>query len=98
MAVCRAALGRDGQEGDTPAWNLLNGFLTLRLGRVEAVLADRDWLAGAFSVADILMADIFRVIDRFDGLATYPACHDYLTRATDLCESPCRPDGPFRRG
>ena len=30
----------------------------------------------------ILMADVLRLINRFDGLAAYPACHDYVTRAT----------------
>jgi glutathione S-transferase len=42
----------------------------------------REWLAGAFSVADILMADVLRLVDRFDGLANYPDCRDYLTHAT----------------
>jgi len=47
------------------------------------VLAGRAWLAGGgFSVADILMADVLRPVDQFDGLAAYPACRDYLARAT----------------
>src|ERR1700757_5128420 len=33
---------------------------------------------GSFSVADILMADVLRLIDRFDGLVGYPACRDYV--------------------
>jgi glutathione S-transferase len=49
---------------------------------MEPVLAGREWLAGTFSVADILMADLLRLIDRFDGLAGYPACRDYVARAT----------------
>src|SRR6185436_10512341 len=36
-------------------------FLKLRLDRLEPVLAQREWLAGAFSVADILMADVLRL-------------------------------------
>ena len=56
-------------------------FLQLRLTRMEPVLAAREWLAGAFSVADILMADVLRIVDRFDGLAQYPACKAYLARA-----------------
>jgi glutathione S-transferase len=39
-------------------------------------------LAGAFSVADILMADALYLVDRFDGLATYPVCRNYIARAT----------------
>ena len=46
------------------------------------MLAGREWLAGSFSVADILMADVLRLVDRFDGLADYPACRDYIARAT----------------
>ena len=67
---------------DTPAWKFLDDFLKLRLKHVEPVLAGRDWLAGSFSVADILMADVLRLVDRFDGLAEYPACRDYLARTT----------------
>jgi glutathione S-transferase len=71
-----------GDTGDTPAWKRLDGFLTSRLGHMERVLAARDWLAGSFSVADILMADVLRLVDRFDGLAAHPACRAYVARAT----------------
>ncbi|ESQ86697.1 glutathione S-transferase [Asticcacaulis sp. AC460] len=71
-----------GATGDTPAWKLLDGFLTLRLQRLEPVLAGREWLAGGFSVTDIAMADVLRLVDRFDGLANYPACRAYVQRAT----------------
>jgi glutathione S-transferase len=71
-----------GQTGDTPAWALMDGFLKARLGHMEAVLAGREWLAGSFSVADILMADVLRLVDRFDGLAGFPACQAYVARAT----------------
>jgi glutathione S-transferase len=72
-----------GQARDTPAWELLDRFLNARLGHLEAVLSKREWLAGPFSVADILMADVLRLVDRFDGLAAYPACRDYVARAMD---------------
>jgi glutathione S-transferase len=49
---------------------------------METVLAGREWLAGTFSVADILMADVLRLVDRFDGLANQPGCRDYVVRAT----------------
>jgi glutathione S-transferase len=71
-----------GDTGDTPGWKRLNEFLHARLQRVEPVLAGREWLAGHFSVADILMADVLRLVDRFDGLARYPACRNYVARAT----------------
>jgi glutathione S-transferase len=31
--------------------------------------------------ADILMADVLRLVDRFDGLAQYPVCKAYVARA-----------------
>jgi glutathione S-transferase len=71
-----------GENGDTPAWKLLDGFLKARLQHLEPVLAGREWLAGTFSVADILMADVLRLVDRFDGLPGHPACRDYVARAT----------------
>jgi glutathione S-transferase len=69
-------------ETGTPAWKRLDEFLKARLQHLEPVLAGREWLAGSFSVADILMADVLRLVDRFDGLAGYPACRDYVARAT----------------
>jgi glutathione S-transferase len=70
-----------GMTGDAPAF--FDDFLkTHRLGRLEPVLAAGEWLAGSFSVADILMADVLRAIDRFGGLEAYPAARAYVARAT----------------
>lgn len=71
-----------GDTGDSPGWKRLVDFLNARLQRMEPILAEREWLVGAFSVADILMADVLRLVDRFDGLAAYPACRGYVARAT----------------
>ncbi|HXL98452.1 MAG TPA: glutathione S-transferase family protein [Rhizomicrobium sp.] len=71
-----------GDTGDTPAWKRFDDFLKMRLARMEPVLAAREWLAGTFSIADILMADVLRLVDRFNGLADYPAARAYVTRAT----------------
>jgi glutathione S-transferase len=71
-----------GSTDDTPERKRLDEFLKARLRHVEPVLAEREWLAGTFSAADILMADVLRLVDRFDGLAGHPACRDYVARAT----------------
>lgn len=71
-----------GNTEDTPGRQQLDAFLDIRLQRLESVLARREWLAERFSVADIVMADVLRLVDRFDGLADYPACRDYAGRAT----------------
>lgn len=69
--------------GTDPVPEAMTRFLTLRLDRMEAVLAGTDWLPGGFSVADILMADVLRLVDRFDGLAAHPACKAYVARVTE---------------
>lgn len=72
-----------GESHDTAAWKMMDDFLkSHRLRHLEPVLAEREWLAGSFSIADILMADVLRLVDRFEGLADYPACRDYVARAT----------------
>jgi glutathione S-transferase len=48
---------------------------------MEFVLAEREWLARSFTIADIVMADVLRLVDRFGGLALYAACRAYVTRA-----------------
>ena len=72
-----------GDTDETPMRKFFDDFLYQhRLKHLEPVLAGREWLAGTFSVADILMADVLRLVDRFDGLAEHPACRDYVARAT----------------
>ncbi|MDO8771160.1 MAG: glutathione S-transferase family protein [Burkholderiaceae bacterium] len=71
-----------GITAETPGRKPFDQFLQARLTHMEAVLAGREWLAGSFSIADILMADVLRLVNRFDGLAGFPACRDYVARAT----------------
>jgi glutathione S-transferase len=72
-----------GNAGDTPAWKFFDDFLRVhRLKHLEPVLAGHEWLARTFSVADIAMADVLRLVGRFDGLADHPACRGYVERAT----------------
>ena len=71
-----------GDTGDTPGWKFLERFLKARLAHMESVLSKREWLAGRFTIADIAMADVLRLVDRFDGLAAYPACRGYMAHAS----------------
>jgi glutathione S-transferase len=77
-SIFKFSLGNE----DTPERKRLDEFLKMRLQRMEPVLAKGEWLAGTFSVADILMADVLRLVDRFDALKDFPACHAYVARAT----------------
>lgn len=66
----------------TPGRKNLDNFLASRLLHMEQVLSNRDWLAGDFSVADIVMSDALRLVDRFNGLKKHPASREYIARAT----------------
>ncbi|RJF91324.1 glutathione S-transferase family protein [Sphingomonas cavernae] len=52
-----------------------------RLHDLEAALGDREWLADAFSVADILMVTVLRLLRHTDMLAGYPGLVAYKERA-----------------
>ena len=71
-----------GDTEETAIRKFFDSFLESRLKHMEEVLTGREWLVGTFSVADILMSDVLRLVDRFDGLGEYPACRAYVARAT----------------
>lgn len=71
---------QDWKEG--AVWTFFDGWIDMRLDRMEPVLTRRQWLAGSFSVADILMSDVLRLLHRFERLSKHPACIDYVARAT----------------
>lgn len=81
-ALPDALLKLSGDDEQTAGRKFMSNFLTLRLGHMEQIFANRVWLVGEFSVADILMADVMRLVDRFDGLSDYPSCYAYVERAT----------------
>ena len=61
--------------------NGLAGWLRSRLGHLEDVLSERDWLvASRFTVADLLMADVLRVPTLRDFAAS-PVIDAYIDRA-----------------
>jgi glutathione S-transferase len=62
--------------------NPLEGWALQRLKHLEAVLAQREWLAaGRFTVADLLMADVLRVPKVRAAAAEFPALSAYVDRA-----------------
>lgn len=68
-------------SGDTE--NGLAGWLRARLGHLENVLSDREWLAASrFTVADLLMADVLRV-PKLRDFAASPVLDAYIDRACD---------------
>ena len=63
--------------------NHLTSWLESRLGHMERVLKEREWLAaGRFTVADLLMADVLRV-EKVRSFGDRPATESYVTRVTE---------------
>lgn len=51
-----------------------------RLGQLDAVLEGRDYLEGTFTVGDLMMCDVLRILDHTDILASYPNVSAYKAR------------------
>ncbi|MEO6186010.1 MAG: glutathione S-transferase family protein [Steroidobacteraceae bacterium] len=63
--------------------NPMTGWMTQRLGHMERVLGEQEWLAAdRFTVADLLMADVLRV-PAVRAFGDRPATEAYVTRVTD---------------
>jgi len=61
----------------------VTGWLGKRLGHMERVLSEQEWLAAdRFTVADLLMADVLRVPE-VRSFGDRPATAAYVTRVTD---------------
>ena len=57
--------------------------LNKRLQSLENILQQQQWLGADFTIADIALADVLRLVNHFgDALTSYPACRDYVARAT----------------
>ncbi|HEY5723504.1 MAG TPA: glutathione S-transferase family protein [Allosphingosinicella sp.] len=62
--------------------NPFEGWMEKRLGQLETVLEEREWLAaGRFTAADLLMADVLR-IPKVRAFGDRPATEAYVARAT----------------
>jgi glutathione S-transferase len=63
--------------------NKLAPWVEKRLGQLENVLSEREWLvAGRFTVADLIMADVLRV-PKVRAFGNRPAAESYVARVTD---------------
>jgi glutathione S-transferase len=64
-----------------PEINPLADWMKQRLDRLEAVLNERQWLAASrFTVADIMMSDALRILNRLGELEKYRALKEYVER------------------
>lgn len=63
--------------------NALTGWLGQRLGQLEDILSEREWLAAdRFTIADLLMADVLRIRE-VRAFGDRPASEAYVARVTD---------------
>jgi glutathione S-transferase len=72
-------------EGDKP-WRparqpLLEARIRKRLDELAHWLGDADWLDGAFSAGDLIMAHVLRRLGRSGLLQDYPILRAYIARA-----------------
>lgn len=58
----------------------VEALLRDRLAMLEAALGERDYLEGRFSVGDLMMADVLRILRHTDLLDGYPALKAYKER------------------
>jgi len=59
------------------------GLCKQKLKRVDDALAGKDWLAGQFSIADIMMVTVLNGLRHTDLVAEYPALAAYHKRGTE---------------
>jgi len=64
-------------------------FLRLRLGQLANALGDKDYLEGRFTVGDLMMADVLRIIEQTGIINDYPTLIAYRQR--------CEPRPAFQR-
>ena len=55
-------------------------FVRLRLGQLADALGDKDYLEGRFTVGDLMMADVLRIIDSTGIVDEFPALKAYKAR------------------
>lgn len=55
-------------------------FVRLRLGQLAEALGDKDYLEGRFTVGDLMMSDVLRIIDNTGIVDEFPTLKAYKNR------------------
>jgi glutathione S-transferase len=58
-------------------------FVRDRLGMLEKALGEKDYLEGTFTVGDLMMADVLRILDHTDIFESYPRLAAYKRSCTE---------------
>ena len=70
-------------DGVAPVRNEVSARVDSRLDSVAAFLADKDYLEGGFSAADLLMTTVLRVLRDTDKVTSRPVLRAYQRRCED---------------
>ncbi|HEY9132031.1 MAG TPA: glutathione S-transferase family protein [Dyella sp.] len=69
------------QEAWTKEWRpQIEKQVRDRLASLERVLGDKEYLEGRFTVGDLMMIDVLRILDHTDVLDSYPVLKSYKHR------------------
>lgn len=69
------------QEAWTKDWRpQIEKLVRDRLASLERVLGEKEYLEGRFTVGDLMMVDVLRILDHTDVLDSYPALKSYKHR------------------
>jgi glutathione S-transferase len=69
------------QEAWTKDWRpQIEKLVRDRLASLERALGEKEYLEGCFTVGDLMMVDVLRILDHTDVLDSYPALKSYKHR------------------
>lgn len=65
-----------------PRLPAIDARIAERFGEVAARLGDREWYDGAFSIGDLMMVAVLRIMEGSEQLAAHPTLVTYVERGT----------------
>lgn len=78
--MCKLFMGMETRNGDQPMDGYIAKEVALDFGYIESVLAEREYFAGEFSAADIMMATMLEIAGNIGLLKGQQKTLAYLTK------------------
>jgi glutathione S-transferase len=78
--MCKLFMGMETRKGDQPMDGYIAKEVALDFGYIESVLAEREYFAGEFSAADIMMATMLEIAGNIGLLKGQQKTLAYLTK------------------
>ncbi len=70
----------EGRPWQDEAKDGVRPFVQMRLAQLAAALGDKDWLEGAFSIGDLVMVDVLRVVGEHQLVSAHANLAAYVER------------------